>query len=111
MTKKELIKYIEENTGETESWGDLNSMKKIELEQIFEYLGKVNGVEDEIVEEIKEESIMTVDSVKMQEYVIHKKPSNLSIAEQRAYIRSGILPKIKVNKYDRFDSEDIKFGF
>jgi hypothetical protein len=136
MTKKELVKYIEQNRGESESWGILNKMKKDELEKIYNYLEKVRNIEKVVEKEEetpkpvefdfpKETFLGQTDSNKPvkidilpkvkndgQEYItIDKKPSNLSIAEQRAYIRSGILPKIKVKKYDRFDKEDVKFGF
>ena len=119
MTKKELIKYIETNSGETESWGKLSTMRKEELQKIFNYLQKassiqmteeVKEVEVEVENEIEEVKVV-IDPVKGQEYVEHKKPSELSISERRAYARTGVLPKIKVNKYDRFDSEEVKFGF
>lgn len=124
-TKKQLIKFIEQNTGETESWGDLKSKNKNELEQIFDYLkkvkeqgeekeGEVDNNEDSIIDGIDslpEEEVKEVDPNIAQEYMVHKKPSELSISEQRLYAKTGFLPKIKVNKYTRFDGENIKLGF
>lgn len=143
-TKSVMIKYIEDHSGETESWGDLNRMKKSEVEQIYEYLMKIEeqqtttiaeggeeytqilsndpllggGIEygedyvedptiektlvekspstvifgdvEETEEEVEEEKKLSPQE--MQEYVEFKKPSELSISEQRAYARTGVLP-------------------
>lgn len=124
MIKKDLIKYIEENSGETESWGKLGSMKKDELEKIYGYLSKVNNFgtaivaetglengEDSIEEEVEKVVRKKVDPKLMYEYVEHKTPSSLSVNEQRALLRSGRKVKKKVNKYTRFGEEEVKFGF
>ena len=136
MSRKDLIKYISQNSGENENWGNLIIKNKAELEQIYEYLEKVKEFESETPEptseleltpepkepevEEKEEVEEIVEVVKPkvkgdgQEYVtMDKKPSALSMSEKKAYARTGRLPKkkVKVNKYTRFDDEEVKFGF
>ena len=152
MSRKELIKYISQNSGETENWGNLIKKRKTELEQIYDYLQKVKEFEGETPEptpepkesevEEKEENVLELnefddsvgeegisifdnieEEVKVvkpkikndgQEYItIDKKPSALSASERKAYARTGRLPKkkVKVNKYTRFDDEEVKFGF
>ena len=54
MTKRELIKWIAANSGENESWGNLVTKKKVELEQIYEYLNKVKEFEGETPEPVEE---------------------------------------------------------
>jgi len=120
-TKLDMAKYIKENSGETENWGDLDTMTYVELKKIYDYLQKakkLDEVENEDVigeDDIDNESVVGVakpNPKMVQEYItIDKKPDHLSMAERRAYARSGILPKIKVKKYDRFDKEKVKFGF
>jgi len=57
-TKKELIKIIK-NSDNSEDWGDLNSMKKSELEQIAAYVEKLEEIEEEEVNyEFEEEMIL-----------------------------------------------------
>lgn len=117
MTKKELIKYIEQNTGETENWGELKKLNKTKLERIFEYLEKVNSIENNIDEEEEEEEKekkvieKIVFEISSDEYMEHKLPSKLSKDEQSMISRIGFSRKIKNKKYDRFDDEDVKFGF
>jgi hypothetical protein len=71
------------------------------VEEINEDSGLGDGIliedgfadEEEVVEEeIKKEKI---DPKLMQEYVEYKKPSELSISEQRSYARTGKLPEKK----------------
>jgi hypothetical protein len=114
VTKSEMIEFIQQNSDETESWGDLNRMKKSEVSKIYDYLIKLKTIQEvEESDEIK--STVTkkvkIDPSTVQEYVEHQIPSELSIAEQRAFARTGVLPKVKKNKYNRFDDEDVKFGF
>jgi len=111
-TKKELIKIIK-NSDNSEDWGDLNSMKKSELEQIAAYVEKLEEIEEEEVNyEFEEEMILgapiddeqtVIDPLpepeeekvlpeNTQEYIEHKKPSELSKREQREYARTGKLP-------------------
>jgi hypothetical protein len=99
-------------------------MKKDELEKIYEYISKVDsmmktigektGIDYNTIEQPKEEVEVVkkkVDPKLMDEYVEHKTPSSLSINEQRALMRSGRKAKKKINKYTRFDEEEVKFGF
>jgi len=113
-TKKQLIKKIKNLGEEGKDFENLSSMSKTELEQLLEYLEKVDTFEkeEEVDFEFEEEIIMgtPIDDKQTEidplpepeeekvlpeftgEYVEHKQPSELSKREQREYARTGILP-------------------
>ena len=117
-TKTNMKTFITEHTGENENWGDLDVMNYSEVKKIYDYLVKAEQIKvnedstEEVVEDVVEAKPVKINPKVAQEYVtITKKPDHLSMAEKRAYARTGVLPKIKVNKYDRFDKDKVKFGF
>ena len=115
-TKKELIAEIKQLVSDEQILDSLKSMNKTELEQTLDYEIKVrafNNPADEVDFEFeKEEDLPSpssddqtvidtlpieekIDPKLMQEYVEYKKPSELSISEQRLYARTGKLPEKK----------------
>ena len=112
-TKKQLIKKIQSLMTPQDDVGDLKKKDFEELERLAEYLEKVEtlaNTPETPVEEIKEDSELVwskteeledveeevkeekIDPKLMQEYIENKKPSELSVSEQRLYARTGILP-------------------
>ncbi len=106
-TKKQLIKKIQSLMTPQDDVGDLKKKDFEELERLAEYLEKVETLAntpetpvEEVVEVVKEELEDVEEEVKeekidpklMQEYIEYKKPSELSVSEQRLYARTGILP-------------------
>lgn len=63
---------------------------------------------------IKKEENVELSFIEETKVVEYKELSELSKSEHRHYLRTGILPeknKNKVNRYTRFDTDNIKFGF
>ena len=132
-TKKELIEDIKLLGTEGEDFNNLNGMKKGELEQLLEYLKRVNEFnktkEEPVIPkkidmeynesgwdiEVEEDDFIEEPEFIPDytgEYIKHKEGSELSNDDIRTLARTGVLPpKRNSSKYTRFNDTNIKQGF
>jgi hypothetical protein len=95
MTNKELIKSILELTDDY-SAKELKKLKKVDLEEIY----STTFLPDEFDEDSwdEEEEDVVIDISKLSKY------------EQRHYAKTGQLPQTTINRYTRFDEEEVDEG-
>lgn len=103
----EISNILKEEQENIELIDDDNDKLTDKEKEFAHELNKLHGVDGE--EEIKK---LKANAKKMMEEEKEEIDiSKLSMAKQRAYARTGIIPKIKVNRYSRFNDEDVKLGF